>query len=163
MREAVTQGRRREFARFERFSRPETQASIPDPNAPETFYRSKVDWDSTQDAAHGNWLDYYRTLLELRKQFVIPRLAGMKAYSGRFQVFGAGCLCVDWRLGDGSTLRLLANFSDDVVRTALPGGQIVFASSAAAATGELGPCEVMWTLQLPSAAGAPAAVVPERG
>ncbi len=163
LREAVTQGRRREFARFERFSRPETQASIPDPNAPETFYRSKVDWDSTQDAAHEDWLEYYRTLLELRKQFVIPRLAGMKAYSGRFQVFGTGCLCVDWRLGDGSTLRLLSNFSDDVVRTTMPAGHTVFASTAAAAKGELGPCEVVWMLQLTSPAGAPAAVVPERG
>ena len=93
----------------------------------------------------------------------MPRLAGMKACSGRFQVFGTGCLCVDWCLGDDSTLRLLANFSDDVVRTTLPGGQIVFASTAAAATGELGPCEVVWTLQLPSAAGAPAGIVPERG
>jgi maltooligosyltrehalose trehalohydrolase len=60
-------------------------------------------------------------------------------------------------------LRLLSNFSDEVVRTAMPAGQTVFASTAAAGKGELGPCEVVWMLQLPSPAGAPAGIVLERG
>ena len=150
LREAVTQGRRREFARFTRFAQPETQASIPDPNAIETFHRSKLDWNCIQNEAHADWLDYYRTLLELRKEFIVPRLAGMNAYSGRFQVFGAGGLRVDWRLGDGSALRLLSNFSDQVIRTVVPAGMTIFASTAEAAAGMLGPCDVVWTLHVPS-------------
>ena len=46
---AVTAGRRREFARFERFSDPASRAAIPDPNDPETFRRSRLDWDCLHD------------------------------------------------------------------------------------------------------------------
>ena len=155
LREAVTQGRRREFARFTRFAQPETQASIPDPNAIETFHRSKLDWNAIEDEAHADWLDYYRTLLELRKEFIVPRLVGMNAYSGRFKVFGAGSLRVDWHLGDGSALRLLSNFSDQVIRTVVPAGMTIFASTGEAAAGILGPCDVVWTLHVPRAARGP--------
>ncbi|PYX83975.1 MAG: malto-oligosyltrehalose trehalohydrolase, partial [Acidobacteria bacterium] len=40
--QAVTDGRRNEFARFARFSDPATRAQIPDPIAQETFERSKL-------------------------------------------------------------------------------------------------------------------------
>ena len=48
---AVTQGRRREFARFARFADPAAQSTIPDPNAEETFLASKLDWGTIDDAA----------------------------------------------------------------------------------------------------------------
>ena len=41
---AVTAGRRREFARFARFSDAQAQAQIPDPNDVHTFESSKLDW-----------------------------------------------------------------------------------------------------------------------
>lgn len=157
LREAVTKGRRREFARFARFANAETQAQIPDPNAKTTFLISKIDWDSLQEEAHAGWRAYYRDLLKLRNTFIVPRLAGMKGHSGRFEVFAPGVLQLDWQLGDGCNLRLLANFSDRLVRRAMPVGQMetVFASTADAAAGTLAPWDVVWTLEVESSASIP--------
>jgi 1,4-alpha-glucan branching enzyme/maltooligosyltrehalose trehalohydrolase len=155
LRKAVTQGRRREFARFGRFGDATMEAEIPDPNAPQTFLTSKIDWNSLEE--DGGWLDYYRKLLKLRRDVLIPRLPGMKGRSGHFEASAPGGLRVQWQLGDGSTLRLLANFSRESVRAAPPAGRIVFASSPGSASSDrakntLGPCSVVWTLEtLPSA------------
>ena len=158
LREAVTQGRRREFARFARFGAhfgdAATQAPIPDPNAPQTFLISKIDWNSLTEEVHIGWLDYYRNLLKLRREVIVPRLSGMKGRSAHFEVFAPGGLRVEWRLGDGSALRLTANFSRESIPAAESGGQVVFASSPSAvsaprcgAKNMLGPCSVVWTLQ----------------
>ena len=42
--QAVTDGRRREFGRFEGFTSAEARARIPDPNAESTFTASRLDW-----------------------------------------------------------------------------------------------------------------------
>ena len=146
LREAVTEGRRREFCRFARFADPETQAAIPDPNQAETFLASKLDWASLDDAEHAGWLAYYRELLHLRRSRIVPRLAGMSGHAGMFEVLGAAGLRASWQLGDGSTLRLLANLSDQAIAADAPPGEVVFALSEAAGHAPLAPWSVLWTL-----------------
>jgi maltooligosyltrehalose trehalohydrolase len=165
LRHAVTQGRRREFARFARFADAETQAEIPDPNAKTTFLISKIDWNSLQEEAHAGWLAYYRRLLTLRTAFIVPRLAGMEGRSGRFELFPPGVLDVNWLLGDRSTLRLVANFSAQTVRRAMPACQTetVFASSGEATTRLLAPWDVTWTLQAPVPLPESTLPAPDRG
>ena len=64
---AVREGRRREFAAFG--WDPE---AIPDPQAEETFLRSKLDWEEIQRKPHSEMLDWHRSLIELRRR--IPSL-----------------------------------------------------------------------------------------
>ncbi len=117
---AVTAGRRREFARFARFSDPAAQAAIPDPNAPDTFARSRLDWSCIDAAPHAGWLALYRDLLGMRREQIVPRLAGMGGHAGRFGVLGAGALGVTWRLGDGTRLSLYLNLSSSPVSISPP-------------------------------------------
>jgi maltooligosyltrehalose trehalohydrolase len=63
LRKAVTNGRRREFRAFG--WAPE---SVPDPQAPATFQRSKLDWDEVGDPGHSEMLDWYRALITLRRE-----------------------------------------------------------------------------------------------
>ena len=63
----VSEGRKREFAAFG--WAPE---SIPDPEAVETFLRSKLKWDEASDGEHAEMLDWYRQLIRLRRE--IPSL-----------------------------------------------------------------------------------------
>ncbi|WPB76242.1 malto-oligosyltrehalose trehalohydrolase [Archangium violaceum] len=58
----VTEGRRKEFAGFTRFS----SDSVPDPQAVETFTRSKLDWNEAAKPEHAGVLALYRELLRLR-------------------------------------------------------------------------------------------------
>lgn len=153
LREAVTQGRRREFARFVHFGQGVTETTIPDPNAIQTFLISKIDWNSLNDETHLAWLEYYRRLIRLRREIIVPRLSGMKGNSAHFELFAPRCLHVCWRLGDSSTLRLLANFSNASVAAPKSAGQIVFASPSAISTSSgatksmLTPRSVVWILE----------------
>jgi len=61
--EAVRQGRRREFAGFG--WKPE---DVPDPQAPETFLRSKLKWNEIAEAPHREMLEWHRTLIRLRRE-----------------------------------------------------------------------------------------------
>ncbi|MDO9168300.1 MAG: malto-oligosyltrehalose trehalohydrolase [Methylobacter sp.] len=111
--DAVTEGRRREFAGFGKFADPAARAAIPDPNDPATFVRCKLNWDCLDEPQHQLWLEYYKHLLTLRRTHVVPRLPGMGG--GEFELMGTSGLVVRWHLGDGARLTLLANLGDSPV------------------------------------------------
>ena len=60
----VTAGRRAEFAHFAAFS----GEQVPDPQALDTFLRSKLRWDERDQPPHAGVLRLYRDLLELRRR-----------------------------------------------------------------------------------------------
>jgi maltooligosyltrehalose trehalohydrolase len=64
----VSEGRRQEFATFG--WHPD---DIPDPQDPETFYRSKLDWAELGQSRHADILDWHRRLIALRRQ--VPALS----------------------------------------------------------------------------------------
>jgi maltooligosyltrehalose trehalohydrolase len=59
----VTEGRRREFAAFGW-----DPADVPDPQAQETFQRSKLDWSELDKERHADLLEWHRSLIKLRRQ-----------------------------------------------------------------------------------------------
>jgi maltooligosyltrehalose trehalohydrolase len=64
----VTEGRREEFKHFSAFADPERRERIPDPQAEETFRRSKLDWAERERAPHAQVLAFYQALLALRRE-----------------------------------------------------------------------------------------------
>jgi maltooligosyltrehalose trehalohydrolase len=64
---AVSEGRRAEFAAFDWDA-----ADVPDPQDPETFERSKLDWAEPAKEIHASLLAWYRVLIDLRRR--IPAL-----------------------------------------------------------------------------------------
>lgn len=76
---AVTAGRRREFGRFARFADPAVAATIPDPQAAETFTSCRLDWDELAREPHAAVHRLYQRLLRLRREepaFRAPVTAG---------------------------------------------------------------------------------------
>jgi malto-oligosyltrehalose trehalohydrolase len=108
---AVRQGRRKEFAgAYAKYG-----DEIPDPLEESTFQSAVLDWDARNDAAGGRRLALVRDLLAIRRREIIPRLAG--AAFGEAQAADDGLLTAIWRMGDGTTLSLLANLSDrEIIR-----------------------------------------------
>jgi maltooligosyltrehalose trehalohydrolase len=135
---AVREGRRREFAGFAQFSDAKLLNEIPDPNAAETFHRSKPAADETQ-ASHRQKL--YRTLLALRRTEIVPRLAHTRACDA--QALGPAAVAARWRMGDGSTLTLASNLGREPAAMPLLRDKVLFASSRqaeeAARNGQLEP------------------------
>jgi maltooligosyltrehalose trehalohydrolase len=97
---AVREGRRKEFADFPGFGDRKARERIPDPNAPETFERSRPEPAPDADA----WRGLYRSLLALRHDLVVPRLAGACAVEA--EATGERSVRAAWRLGDGAVLTL---------------------------------------------------------
>lgn len=64
----VSEGRRREFAHFPEFSDEAARVAIPDPQAEETFLRSKLRWDERTAPAHQAVLRWYQRLIALRRE-----------------------------------------------------------------------------------------------
>jgi maltooligosyltrehalose trehalohydrolase len=59
---AVSAGRRREFAHFGW-----TPDEVPDPQANATYQRSRLDWGERDRSPHSDMLQWYRTLITLRR------------------------------------------------------------------------------------------------
>jgi 1,4-alpha-glucan branching enzyme/maltooligosyltrehalose trehalohydrolase len=150
LRDAVSEGRRREFSRFERFADPAAQAEIPDPSRAETFLAAKLDWSALDDPAHAAWLADCRELLALRRRTIIPRLRGMSGGAGHFEVVSSSALAVSWRLGDGATLHLFANLGETPIEHGALPGKPLFARGTTARDGgplRFDPWAVMWALE----------------
>ena len=135
---AVTEGRRREFARFEQFTDQAARQAIPDPNDPTTFARSRLDWSALDAPTQRAWLDLHRALLALRWAEIVPRLIGMGGHAAGAQLLGATALMARWQLGDGTLLTLLANLGDAELPAPVPPqqppGRLLHLEPAGAAT-----------------------------
>jgi maltooligosyltrehalose trehalohydrolase len=127
--EAVATGRRNEFARFARFSDPDSRAGIPDPNAAKTFEASRLDWNDLTQPSHREWLGFYRQLLKLRCQHIVPRLSDSCATKAHYEIHQGRGLAVHWDFRDGSKLDLLANLgADSLGGLTPPASQMIYAS-----------------------------------
>lgn len=136
--QAVSNGRRNEFKRFAIFADEAARARIPDPNAEATFTQSKLRWDERDAAPHSARLALVRELLALRRQHLVPRLAG--PMSGGVSTGEGDLLRVLWTLADGSDWQLVANLGDGAQVAALPRGfEPVYASHPLANEGPLLP------------------------
>src|SRR5439155_22742883 len=65
------------------------------------------------------------------KPGIIPRLRGIGGFAGRYRVLGANSVIVEWRLRDGSQLRLIANVAAELVSApdVLEVGRILYTSA----------------------------------
>jgi maltooligosyltrehalose trehalohydrolase len=151
--EAVRNGRRAEFAKFPEFADPTMRERIPDPTADESYTMSILDWSALARSPHRDWLAFYRQLIALRAREIAPRLPGTRGRNGKYRIFGENALLVEWRLGDGSELTLLANYHDAVVErpSMAPTGKAVFSTPEGAAfDAMLPPHSVVFYLQTPT-------------
>jgi maltooligosyltrehalose trehalohydrolase len=150
--EAVAAGRRNEFARFTRFQDPASRAGIPDPNAASTFEVSRLDWLNLAQPRHRDWLSFYRRLLNLRCQYVVPRLSQACGITGRYDLHADRGLAAHWHFPDGTKLILQANLgADSLTGLTPPTSQIIYASDhldeKALKQGALPAWSVAWFLE----------------
>ena len=123
--DAVTAGRRGEFATFETFSDARVRERIPDPNAEATFEQSRLPWHETEEPGHRDSLAFYRRCLALRREVLVPLLAQTKGRSGRYDVRD-DVIAVQWNLAPGTQWHLTANLSGGPARVNRPEGRVVF-------------------------------------
>ena len=144
--EAVTEGRRREFAQYPEFGDPEARHRIPDPMDPTTHRKAVLDWSRRKAPGHREWLDLHQRLLAIRHQAILPLLAGLRGNEARYTLLGDRSLQASWRLAGGHRLTLIAHLDDDPgPRIEPPPGRILYTTNRET-TFPLPPWSVDWYL-----------------
>jgi maltooligosyltrehalose trehalohydrolase len=123
--DAVREGRRKEFAKFPEFSDPERRERIPDPNALDTFARSRPQRGGDAQA----WRSFYRELLALRREHLVGRLRDARAEHAR--AIGDKAVVARWRFNDGAQLTLALNLGEaEVQLSSVPAGPPLYATGS---------------------------------
>ncbi len=146
---AVTNGRRNEFAAFQKFNSKETLNQIPDPNDVKTFERSKLDWETSTEGQHASRLNFYRELLSIRRDHIVPLLKNPPGGSTSFQIVDKNCVAVIWKFANGSMLTLLANLGEENASVIhQPSGDVIYSNQAMNSSPqiEMSPWHVAWYL-----------------
>ena len=92
---AVREGRAAEFAGIASLG-----SRVPDPLAPDTFARSRLDWDDTATAR--DWLDVTRRALSFRRDHVVPLLTSGRSRPAQVVRHGAASLAATWQFQKGT-------------------------------------------------------------
>lgn len=110
--EKVRIGRREEFSKSLQFFDQKIRKKIPDPSAEKTFLDSKLNWNELKQANHNEMHDYYKLLLSIRKNKIIPILNKLK--KGNFKIYNDKSFSVSWNFEQEvtKTLTVFANFGD---------------------------------------------------
>lgn len=153
--EKVRAGRRAEFAEFFA-AHGNPAAAPPDATTVEAFQQSVLQWDELTSPPHVDWLRFYRELLHLRREHIVPRIARARGLEWRVVSDRRRIVRARWQLGDEETLTLLANLdsrpavgiADDAA------GEVLFSTHAASSSGAepagLPPWSVVWRLAAPA-------------
>ncbi len=111
----VTEGRRKEFARFPEFRDPEIARTIPDPQCLETFTRSKLDWSELARPPHVELLDLHRECLRLRAGDSAMRPVSRSGW----EVLDLGAVALRY-FGQNCEWLVLAHFAPTALAVTLP-------------------------------------------
>ncbi|MBU6426046.1 MAG: malto-oligosyltrehalose trehalohydrolase [Rhodospirillales bacterium] len=117
----VTQGRRKEFAKFSAFADPVIRETIPDPNAAETFDASRPHMQEN------DWTALYRDCLALRAREIVPRLEGCVSLGAK--ALSNHAVRAAWRMTDGKTLTIAANFGSEPLALEPVQGRLLFGNA----------------------------------
>jgi maltooligosyltrehalose trehalohydrolase len=110
--EAVREGRRREFSRFQ------WQGKVPDPQDEKTFLRCKVNCDLRRDGEHRVLNEFYKELIRLRKE--LPSLAHLSKTDMEVAGFEAEKALFVRRWSGSDQSFAAYNFNDDAATLRLP-------------------------------------------
>ena len=116
--EAVRKGRKAEFEAFH------AEGKAPDPMSEETFLHSKLQWHLLDKAHHQTMRDYYKTLIQLRKD--LPTLRHLDRQNVKVEADEGTQTLVLHRWQSHQQVACCLNFSEAVQRVNLPDGPDVW-------------------------------------
>jgi 1,4-alpha-glucan branching enzyme/maltooligosyltrehalose trehalohydrolase len=140
--EKVRVGRREELSRLPGFDADD----LLDPTAPSTFAMSKLDWSARSSPEAKEMLTFYQSLLALRHEKIVPLLKNASGRSGSYRL-EEDILVVNWELGDSTTLEVLANLSEQPVKSAGSAASHQIFSLGSSSEGVLSPWAVMFGIR----------------
>lgn len=126
----------------------ETLRRAPDPQAEATFLSAKLRWEDLSDPPHAAQLNWYRRVLAVRRERILPLLNGIEP-CGTYQVHSGGQFECEWKMKHGGRLCLRANLcvASANAFTPVARGDVLLLQGSQQNPGTLGPWSVQWTLE----------------
>lgn len=138
----VSEGRRKEFASFGW-----SPEEVPDPQEESSFLDSKLNWQEISKAEHGEMLDWYKSLIQLRKEYPELTRGSLDENNILFEEEE------QWLIMERGSIWVLCNFGKEPLQLQLPpDAKLLLASEPSAAMGQdelLLPSEEVAILQVP--------------
>lgn len=117
LRDAVTEGRLRDFGQFAKRADGGT-GEPPGPCEHSTFEASRLDWAAAAGPQGHAWRDFVRQALDVRRQFFVPRLSGLLPGAHVSALRGERSLVLRWRYQGGEVIELQAHLGAEAVAVA---------------------------------------------
>lgn len=145
--EAVRKGRCDQLTKQDPSPSAEELRRAPDPQAEATLRSAQLRWDETESGSHAVSLALYTSILQVRREQVVPHLRGVAKTCSEYRVLGPGVLHVSWTLGGGARLTLAANLCARETEAFGPAeGRLIWEEGVVDGT-NFGPWSVRWSLE----------------
>lgn len=146
--DTVREGRRGQLEKLDPAPSAEELQRIPDPLTESTFRSAQLKWKEPSQEPHASWLAFYRRLLQIRRENVIPLLNGLRESCGMAVVIGPGAFTITWKLSKDTKLHLTANLCQQPARIPAPlPSRAIWQINANEGSRELGPWAVYWSVE----------------
>jgi len=147
MAEEIRNGRW-EFVKRELHLEEADRERMPDPTDPEAFRVSHLNWDELAQPGHAEWLEWYRRILTVRREQIVPLLRNLCERCGEYELRGPGAFTARWTLDQNARLTLDANLRDSTNEFAAPEGAVLWLEGEQQTPVRLAPWAVRWALRL---------------
>ena len=117
-------------------------AGSPDPMSEEAFKTSKLDWTAIEGSQHQGPLTFYRELLQVRRNAIVPHLPEMPSHPGSYETLGEDAFGVSWVLAGDRRLSMAVNLGHLSAKMRGPEGRILWLEGEAS-DDEIGPQSVV--------------------
>ena len=143
----VREGRRKQFAETQQTDDAKELDKVPDPQAEHTFECAKLRWNELGEAAHAEWLAWYRSALRVRREEVAPLLGRIGVDQYTYEIVASRALTIRWQLRHGGELRLAANLGERERTFREIGGRVIWQAGEGWRDGCLRPWTVIWSVE----------------
>ncbi len=149
---AVKKGRFAQLTKLDPAPSEDEMKRAPDPQAESTWRSAQLDWRELDQPSHATWFDWYKRILAVRRQAVVPLLKEPNLSCGVSEIVGPGALTIRWTMASGATLHLAANLCKQPSSGFPPArGRVIWQEGVPGThDGEFEPWSVRWTIEDPS-------------
>ena len=145
--EAVRRGRCEQLKNLDPAPTEGELRRAPNPQAESTFRSAQLQWGELDEPQHAATLARYKRLIQVRRERIVPALAGLAADCGSFRVIGPRALEAEWTLADEAKLKLAANLCERAQGGFSPvQGEVLWLEGTVQSDEEFGAWAVRWTL-----------------
>jgi 1,4-alpha-glucan branching enzyme len=120
---------------------------VPDPLAELSFRSAHLDWNELSQRGHAEWLRWYRDVLKLRREQIVPLAKSIREQCGTYELRSRRVFAATWNLEHNARLILQANLCEIPAHFDSDAGRVLWIEGTEMGPGQLGPWTVRWSVE----------------